>query len=431
MEHMNIRVNFNMADYSNLKFDQKDKQILSELAKRMAEQAAKPIMQERKKLWYAHNALERTRPVILADPENGWNEIIPDSTIECTNSIARYWELHLKKQIYWGEKMNDDYVVEPLFTLPYVHTVKPWRLADKESKFTKAMKMDDGEAYHIDAIMEEYDELKNVRKEEFDVDYEATNQLFEMAQELFDGSLTTRLDTAWFWSFGLTDEAAFLRGMETLMYDFYDEPDEVHEMMAMLRDGVMDKMDFLEENGLFHLNNDNSYVGSGGIGYTHELPAPDFDGKVRTKDMWGLSESQITVGVSPDMFEEFIFPYQKPIMERFGLTCYGCCEPMDDRFDIVKQVKNLRRVSVSPWANQKIMSEKLGHDYIYSLKPSPSPLALPVLDQDLVRASIKEALGNAKDNCLEFMMKDNHTLGGNPDNLLNWVRICREEIESM
>lgn len=27
-------------------------------------------------LWRRHNALERTRPVILCDPENGWNEII-------------------------------------------------------------------------------------------------------------------------------------------------------------------------------------------------------------------------------------------------------------------------------------------------------------------------------------------------------------------
>jgi hypothetical protein len=26
-------------------------------------------------------------------------------------------------------------------------------------------------------------------------------------------------------------------------------------------------------------------------------------------------------------------------------------------------------------------------------------------------------------------MKDNHTLGGNPDNLVRWVRIAREEID--
>ena len=54
---------------------------------------------------------------------------------------------------------------------------------------------------------------------------------------------------------------------------------------------------------------------------------------VRTRDIWGLAESQVTSGVSSELFEEFIFAYQKPVMERFGLTCYGCCEPMDKRFE--------------------------------------------------------------------------------------------------
>ena len=48
-----------------------------------------------------------------------------------------------------------------------------------------------------------------------------------------------------------------------------------------------------------------------------------FAGKVRTIDMWGFAESQETVGVSPRMFAEFIFPDQLPILERFGLNCYG------------------------------------------------------------------------------------------------------------
>lgn len=428
MEHMNIRVNFNMADYSNLNFPKKDREILRELAKRMAESAAKPVMRERRKLWTAHNMLQHTRPLILCDPENGWNEIIPDEIMQCENSIARYWELHIRKQIFWGEQMNDDYVVEPVFTLPYVHKVKPWGLQGKESKFTKGIKMEQGGAYHIDAIMKDYDELAQVEREAYILNYDATNNLYETACELFEGSLKTQRNTAWFWSVGLTDEAAFLRGMEQLMYDFYDEPENIHKMMAMLRDGVMAKLDFLEEKGLFSLNNDNSYVGSGGIGYTTELPASGFSGRVKTKDMWGLSESQITVGVSTEMFKEFIFPYQKPIMERFGLTCYGCCEPMDQRFDIVKEVSNLRRVSVSPWADKEMMASKLKQDYIYSLKPSPTDLASSKLDQDKVRRELRETLRICRDNCVEIIMKDNHTLGKNPENLSEWVRIVRKEI---
>ena len=150
-----------------------------------------------------------------------------------------------------------------------------------------------------------------------------------------------------------------------------------------------------------------------------------------TRHLWVLAESQVTVGVSPEHFAEFIFPYQKPVMERFGLSCYGCCEPMDNRFDIVKQVKNLRRVSCSPWSNKRIMAEKLGQDYIFSLKANPAPLAMATLDEDFVRKALREELRAAKDCCVEVIMKDNHTLGKNPRNLTRWVEIAREEIAAL
>lgn len=142
--------------------------------------------------------------------------------------------------------------------------------------------------------------------------------------------------------------------------------------------------------------------------------------------MWGLAESQITVGISPDMFAEFIFPYQKEIMERFGLTCYGCCEGMDPRFHIVKAAKNLRRVSVSPWADPEKMSELLRKEYIYSMKPSPTPLAQPEIDMETAEKELKRKLEISRDNnVVEIIMKDNHTLGGNPSNITGWVNMAK------
>lgn len=113
----------------------------------------------------------------------------------------------------------------------------------------------------------------------------------------------------------------------------------------------MKKLDFLEENNLLADNSGAAYVESGGFGWTTQLPDNGFNPeKVRTRDMWGFSESQETVGIDPVMFTDFIFPYQLGIMERFGLNCYGCCEPIDPRWDTVKKVPNLRRISTSPWA---------------------------------------------------------------------------------
>jgi len=429
---LNFRVNFSDADYANLLFPEGDKALLRDLGKRVAELAALPVMEERQKLWVDHNGLKRTRPLILCDPENGWNEIIPASRILCENSVARYWEYYLRKQIFWGEMMNDDYVVEPVFNLPYVYSEKPWRVKGAEGEQSVLKTAEGGKAYKIKAVLEDYDNLENdILRPQIDIDYKTTEILLETAKELFAPSLDTRINTVWFWSTGLTDDLVFMRGLENLMYDFYGDPDGLHRIMKLLADGTMEKLDFLESSGLLCLNNDGTFVGSGGIGFTDELPGKDFAGKVRLKDMWGLGESQVTTAISPQMFEEFIFTYQKPIMERFGLTSYACCEPMDKRFDIVKSVKSLRRVSVSSWANPEIMSEKLGHSYVYSYKPAPAPLSRPVLDQDNARKDIKNILKITRDNCVELVMKDNHTLGENPENLLNWVRIVREEISSM
>ncbi len=424
----NFRVNFNAADYSNLEFPAADRRILRDLAAQVAEIAARPVMAEHRELWYRHNQLEATRPLILCDPENGWNEIITDDQILCTNDIARHWEFHFRKQIFWGNQMGDDYVVEPVFELPHVYTETPWTVEGSRHAGTLHTTRNDGGAYHIDTILEDYAQLDKIRKPQLTIHYDTTDYLLNLARELFGDLLNVRLHTTWYWSFGLTDEFAFLRGMENLLYDFYDEPDGVHAVMEQLTEGTLERFDYLQSHNLLSLNNDGTYVGSGGMGYTHELPAADFAGQVRTQDLWGHAESQITIGVSPAMFAEFIYPYQKRIMDRFGLMCYGCCEPMDDRFDIVRASTNLRRVSVSPWANKALMAEKLGANYIYSLKPSPSPLALPQMDEAVVRQELRENLGLTRANRVELIMKDNHTLGHNPRNLTRFVEIAREEI---
>lgn len=424
----NIRVNYNAADKSNLVFSAHDRQILKRLAAQVAEIAARPIMAVRRDLWFLHNALEATAPLILCDPENGWNEIITDDQILCENSMARHWECSLRKQIFYGEHMHDDYVVEPVFEIPYLYTDSVWTVEGSQHHVTLHQTMMDGGAYHIDTILENYDQIDKILKPVLNIDYEGTEYLFGVAKDLFAGLLEVKINTPWHWSYGMTDEYAFLRGMENLLFDFYDEPENVHQVMKILTDATLARLDFLENNKLLALNNNGTYVGSGGLGYTRDLPAADASAVVRTKDMWGLSESQITIGVSPEMFAEFIYPYQKKVMDRFGLTCYGCCEPMDDRIDIVKASKNLRRVSVSPWANKGLMAEKLGADYIYSMKPSPSPLALAHLDEDLVRSELRENLALSRHNRVELIMKDNHTLGKNPRNLTRWVEIAREEI---
>jgi len=178
------------------------------------------------------------------------------------------------------------------------------------------------------------------------------------------------------------------------------------------------------------LNNGNSYVGSGGFGFSDQLPADDFPGAVRLKYLWGFCEAQTMSEVSPAMHEEFVLEYQLPILELFGLNCYGCCEPLHLKLDLLnRRVPRMRRVSISPWADKRASAEALGDGVIFSWKPNPAALASVEFDPDWVRRDIRETVQIARSNScvLEIIIKDTHTCNHQPKSFDDWTRIAMEE----
>ncbi len=416
-----IVTGFTSSDLSMLP---EDRDVLRALAGRVAEIAATPRMRETRGLWTRLNTLEKTRPLVFCDPENGWNEIITESQMKCEGRIARRWEMDLRKEIFWGEEMGDDKPVEPYFDVPYTVAADDWGL---QAEYHRT---DDLGSCVWDAPIRDYaTDLPKLHSPQVEIDWETTNGTLDIARDVFGDILTVRLKGIWWWSLGLTWPAATLRGLNNVLYDFADHPDELRKLLATISKGHLDKLDYLEANNLLSLNSDGTYVGSGGYGYTNELPQDDFDGRVRCADMWGFTESQETVNVSPDMYEEFIFPYEKPIMDRFGLTCYGCCEPVHSRWHIVKRHHNLRRVSCSPWADVEKMAEYLEDKYILSVKPAPAAISTPAIDEESIRQGLRKVLDVTEDCIVELIMKDNHTLGKRPDNAVRWCQIAKEEVE--
>lgn len=404
--------------------EERDKQILRELAHKVAELAHTEENAEKAKAWQAHNDLKKgARAMILCDPENGWNEIFPAKSFECEDGLARFWEFMLRRDIYSATVLKDDKVIDDTIYVANYHTNTGWGLASHHT-----VSGENG-SYKAEAALDDYSKMTKMHYPVISMDYETIGKVTEMAHDVFDGILKVGYKANWWWSLGLSNVAIDLRGLENFMLDMYDNPDELHALMNFLCEGTLKMLDYLEENGLLSQNTGNTYVGSGGFGFTESL-TPKAEGKVLLKDMWGFTESQETVSVSPAMFEEFVFPYQLKIAKRFGLNCYGCCEPLDGRWDIVKRIPNLRRVSVSHWADSKKMAENLQDRYIYSLKPSPSYLATPQMNEEAAREELRTKIGHARaEGCrLEIIMKDNHTLGHNPRNASRWVEIAREEL---
>lgn len=411
--------------FNDLNFPNEDRQILRNLAGITAELAARSENADKRTLWIKHNDLEQVRPLIFCDPENGWNEIIPEKTLKCKNELARNWEMTLRKEIFWATEMGDDRVTEPYFNIPYSYSETDWGMHNIQIGGANHG------AYTWKPPLKDYaKDLQLLKFPEITVDYKMTKDVRQLAESIFGDLLKVRVKGMWWWTLGLTWPLILLRGLETYMLDFYMFPDELHRLMGILRDGHLAKLDFLEKNNLLPDNTD-MYVGSGGFGYTTQLPQPDFTGITRCKDLWGFCESQETVGVDPELFAEFVLPYQIPILERFGLNCYGCCEGLDMRWDYIRTIPNLRRVSVSPWANEEKMAEQLGSDYIFSRKPNPARLSLSDMDRDSIRSELRKTLDIATaNNCIiELIMKDNNTLGNNPQNVIDWCLMAKEEIE--
>jgi len=409
----------------SLVFEAHEKNRLRELAKRVAGIAALPVQAEKAKLWEKHNGLKTSQPLVFIDPENGWNECIPADTLSCRTPMARVWEMFLRKQIYWFEVFKDDKVIEPYFDVPHSYSDTGWGV-----KLDK-LGGEKGGAYKVVQAIKDYGEdFPMLHYPKIIIDWEESDKVLELAHDLFDDILTVRRKSIWWWSLGLTWEFINLRGLEDFLCDMIDWPEYVHKLMNLLCEGALNKLDILQKNGFLALNTGGTYVGSGGFGFSHELPGPEHDPqKITTMDMWGFVESQETSSVSPEMYNEFIFPYHKRIAERFGLNCYGCCEGFDLRWKYVKNLPRLRRISVSPWAKWETVGELLGKDYIASIKPNPSYLASAKMDEETVRGDIRKALECSRNGVPELIMKDNNTLGRNPRNAARWVEIAREEIE--
>jgi hypothetical protein len=106
------------------------------------------------------------------------------------------------------------------------------------------------------------------------------------------------------------------------------------------------------------------------------------------------------------------------------------CDP-DNRWRYVKTIPNLRRVSVSPWANRAFMARQLEDRYIFSMKPNPADLAMDGMDEDHIRTSLRRDLEVSRGCHVEIVLKDTHTIRNDPQRVIRYVQIAREEIERL
>lgn len=398
-----------------------DRKVLRELAKRVAEIAELPVMAERRELWRRSNQLDSVRPMILVFPEGSWRELLPASALVCEGETAQAYEAGLRGRIFYHEHLRDDSVIERDLVVHKVIHSTGWGLEPKQIPSTETLG-----SWAFDPVLNEAADLKKLRYPEITYDEAETQERLGLAQDLFGDILDVRLKGAAHISFHLMQQYTSLRGLNQAMIDMLAEPQMIHDAMAILCEGNRRWVQQLEEQNLLSLNNDGTYHSSGGVGYTTELPQPDYDpDHVRPCDMWASAESQELAQVSPEMHAEFALAYERQLLAPFGLTGYGCCEDLTLKLDDVMAIPNMRRISISPFADVEKCAEKLGARYIFSWKPHPAHLT-GEFNQDLIRAYIERALEATRGCVVEIILKDTHTCDGRPERFTRWTEIARE-----
>ena len=410
-----------------------DREILREVAKMQLEHANMESNKEKIKLWYKHNSLQGDRPLIHLEMWTFAQEILPQR-LKCQGEFARQVETNLYCNFLNQQLFDDDRVTPDYYPLNYDTHFELFSIKIQKDLTTAA----DGSqsvGHHFVSVVEDLeDDYDKLKETDFGVDMESTEAKRRAIEEAIGDILPVKLQMDCLYSVP-TQMLVHFMSMENMMFNMYDYPELFKEMMDRIANDTLAYYRMLEEKRLILPTVSFESVGQGTWSFNNELPGYEEWQKrpFTTKDVWGFMDSQETVGISPQMYEEFIFPCYKKISEQYGLLSYGCCEPVDPIWDnCISKLENLRKVSISPWCNEEVMGERLqGSKVIFHRKPSPNFLGVnPTLDEEAVRAHIRKSLQAARGCKMEITQRDVYTIHNDIAKAKRYVEIIRQEIEN-
>jgi len=417
--------------FDNIKLSRTETDTLRSLGSRLADIAALPVHKEKAALWRKLNDLESVRPMVWIN-EIPWHEmnVNDELTVRTTHPWAQELETRLRRTIYQWYHMRADMVVSPFIECPLsIHSTDFGIHEDVAVKKTDAA--NEIVSRHFNVQISTPEDVDKIRMPVVTHDVKSTALSYETMQGLFSDIMPVRkVGQTHIW-FTPWDYLVRWTGVQEAMMLLVDDPDLINAAVERLVDAWMVELDQFEAQNLLSLDNDNTRIGSGGYGYVSSLPGKDFDPEhVKPHNMWGCSNAQVFSEVSPDMTWEFAMRHDLRWLSRFGLTYYGCCEPVQNKIHLLRRIPNLRKVTVSPWNDYKRILPDLGGDYVSSIKPNPAIFARDGWNPDEARGLLAGALDVAGDKChMEFIMKDISTVRYRPQILWDWAALAMEIVE--
>ena len=96
---------------------------------------------------------------------------------------------------------------------------------------------------------------------------------------------------------------------------------------------------------------------------------------------------------------------------------------------ILRQIPNLRKISMSPWINAERAIRNVGDRYVFSYKPSPAIFAEERWQPEQARRALREFLEQSRGCIVEIIMKDISTVRYEPQRLWEWAALASDVAE--
>lgn len=399
----------------------KDFYILQELGKYYAQAMYDPVNEQRRKLHTSVNDLNPIRPIVLIN-EVPWNEFRQEDELKlsCADPFLRMVERSLRQTLYQWNHFPGDMILPDYFPVPkIIHSSGIGIVVAEHTLATDSENQIVSHEYFDHLETEE--QLERLHSPVITYDSDETVRQCDLLSDIFGGTLPVRKQGLEYhvvpW-----DDIVRYRGATNLLMDLLERPEFMHAIIEKMTTIALDTIHQYEELNLFEPSPISIHCTSA---LTSDLPNKDFDSDhIRANDVWGRGAAQIFASASPDMHKEFDIDYMKQSLAPFGLNYYGCCEPLHTKIHIVEQIPNLRKISISPWADIDIAAEIIQRKYVLSAKPSPSNVASSQLDLQVIQKELSHLIGAcSKNNCsYELILKDISTIGHNPENLSKWEK---------
>lgn len=407
----------------------KDLEILRDLVKQQKELALSPEMDRLREEWRAHGSFKHgSRPMVTIELGTFAGDIIPN-LMRCQGEEARKLEWELLGRMVNHKLFEDDSVIPAYMPVTIPTSFVPFGLPVTAEHALDTQGEDLG--HHFNAQISDLEEdFHKLGPSVYSVYPEEARKRQAELEELFGDILPARLVGHSLY-FCPTQDIVHIMSMEDMFFAMYDYPELFHKMMEMLSTDYIAFMDLMERENILLPTTAEEHLAQGSYCFTDELPAAA-EGPLTTREVWGYMDSQESAGISPEMYEEFVFPYYKKVSERFGLYSYGCCEAVDPFWDrCLSKARNLRKLSISPWCNEEKMGEILkDRKTVYLRKPSPNLLGVgSELEEDAVREHFCRTAKAASGCKLEIAQRDVYHINNTPEKVKRYVQLIREILE--